>query len=69
MTTAIMLAACVTGSVFISKANFMPKAGGKGGNVKMNSRDSGSEGAHVRGRKPGTIPTIKVRQRNLHFSW
>ncbi len=32
--TATMMAACVTGLVFISKANFMPGAGGKGGGRK-----------------------------------
>jgi hypothetical protein len=31
---AMMMAACVTSSVFISKANFMPGAGSEGGNVK-----------------------------------
>ena len=32
--TATMMAACVTGSVFILKANFMPGASDKGGKEK-----------------------------------
>jgi hypothetical protein len=60
-TTATKMAACITGSGFISKANFMPGADGKGGNVTMNLRESVSQGARVRGRKPGTIMATKVR--------
>ncbi len=60
-TTAMMMAACITGSVFISKANFMPGADGKGGNVTMDSRESVGEGARVTGRKPGAITTTEVR--------
>jgi hypothetical protein len=59
--TATMMAACITGSVFISKANFMPGPDGKGGNATMDSRESVGEGAHMRGRKPGTITMTKVR--------
>jgi hypothetical protein len=56
-----MMVACITGSVFILKANFMPGADGKGGNVTMDSRESVGEGTPVRGRKPGTITMTKVR--------
>ncbi len=60
-TTTTMMAACVTGSVFISKENFMPGADGKGWNVNMDSRENVGEGACMRGRKPGTITMTKVR--------
>ncbi len=56
-----MMAACVTSSIFILKANFMPRADGKGGEVTIDSRESVGEGVCVRGRKPGTITTTKVR--------
>ena len=56
-----MMAACITGSVLISKANFMPGANGKGGNVTMDLRERVGEGARVRGRKPGIVTTTKVR--------
>jgi hypothetical protein len=57
----MMMAACITSSVFISKKNFMPGADGKGGNVTMDLRESVGEGARVSGRKHGTITTTKVR--------
>jgi hypothetical protein len=60
-TMATMMAACVTGSIFISKAYFMPGADSKEGNVNMDSRESVSESARMRGMKPGTITTTKVR--------
>jgi hypothetical protein len=59
---ATMMAACVTDSVFILKANFMPGADGEGGNVNMDSRESVGESARVRERKPpGTITMTEVR--------
>jgi hypothetical protein len=39
----------------------MFRADGKGENVNMDFRGSVSEGACMRGRKPGTIMTAKVR--------
>ncbi len=59
-TTATMMAACVTGSIMILKANFMPGADGKWGNVTIDSREIVSEGACMRGRKPGIITMTKV---------
>ncbi len=35
-----LMAACVAGSIFISKMNFMPGASGKGGNGRMVSGES-----------------------------
>ncbi len=58
---AMMMAACATGSVFISKANVMPIANGKWVNVIMDSRESDGEEFCMRGRKPGTTKTTKVR--------
>ena len=61
-TTAMMMAACVTGSVFISKANFICGASGDGGEVGKGSRKRVCEGARSRERKePGIITTTEVR--------
>ncbi len=56
-----MMAACIVGLDFISKANFMPQADSKEGDGTMDSSESVSEGVPMRGRKPGTIMTTKVR--------
>ena len=37
--TVTMMDACVTGSVFISKANFIGRASGKGGDGRKGSKD------------------------------
>jgi hypothetical protein len=46
-------AACVAGSVFLSKTNFMPGASSKGGNGRVVSRESVREGACMRRRNRG----------------
>jgi len=51
MTATMMVDACVTGSVFISKANFIGGATGEGGDGRKGSKER--KGARVRGRNHG----------------
>ena len=51
--TATMVDACVTGSAFILKANFIGRASGKGGDGRKVSKERVCKGACVRGRNCG----------------
>jgi hypothetical protein len=54
-----MIAACVTGLVLISKANFMPSSDGEDHKKKKNLRKR-AENARARGRNPGSVLTAEV---------
>jgi len=67
-TTVTMMTAGVTGSVFISKANFMSGASGEGADDRKGSKERVCEGARVRGRNQGQKRRPKLGQRILHGS-
>jgi hypothetical protein len=56
-----MVAACITGLVFISKEMFIHWADGKGGVKTMDSMESVSKSTCMREKKPGTITVTQVR--------
>ena len=66
--TATMMDACVcvTGSVFISKANFIGGASGEGGDGRKGSKERVCKGARVRGRNRGQKRRPKLGRRILH---
>ncbi len=51
--TAMMMEACVTGSVFILKANFIGGASGEGWNGRKGSKERVCKGVCMRGRNHG----------------
>ena len=51
--TATMMEACVTGSIFISKANFIRGASGEGWNGRKGLKERVCKSACVRGRNHG----------------
>ncbi len=59
VTTPMMIAAWVTGSVLISKANFMPPSDRDLSKNKEELEEEGGEGAPTKGRNPGTVPTVE----------
>jgi hypothetical protein len=58
--TPMMIAAWVTGSVLISKANFIPLSNSNLSENKESLEEEGVEGAPAKGRNPGTVPTAEV---------
>ena len=58
-TTATMMVACVTGSVFILKAHFMPGVNGKGGDSRTGLRESVCKSARESTRELWTITTTE----------
>ncbi len=63
-----MMDACVTGSIFILKANFIGRASGKGGDGRKSSKERVCKGACVRGRNCGQKRRPTLGQRILHGS-
>jgi hypothetical protein len=59
-TMPMMIAAWVTSSVLISKANFMPPSDRDLSKNEEKLEEEGVEGAHAKGRNPGTVPTAEV---------
>jgi len=66
--TATMMEACVTGSVFISKANFIEGASSEGGDGRKGSKERVCKGAGVRGRNRGQKQRPKLGQWIRHGS-
>ncbi len=62
-----MITAWVTGLVLISKANFMPPSNANLSKNKEELEEEGRDGAHVKGRSPGTVPMAEVTARA--FPW
>jgi hypothetical protein len=60
VTMPMMIAACVTGSVLILKANFMPPSNGDISEKEEVFEDEVGEGTHTKGRNPGTVPMAEV---------
>ena len=66
--TATMMDACITGSVFISKAKIIGGASGKGGDGRKGSKERVCIDARVRGRNRGQKRQPKLGRRILHGS-
>ncbi len=58
--TPMMIAACTTGLVLISKAIFMPRAAPMGGEERRELQEGGRKSVCTRRRNPGTVPTAEV---------
>ncbi len=56
----MMIAAWVTGSVLILKANFKPLSNGNLSKNKEELEKEGREGSRAKGRNPGTVPMAEV---------
>ena len=65
---AMMTAAWRVGSVFISKANFIPKSSGKGRNCVKNHKECAGEVRLCERNELGTMQPTKLRQLHLHGS-
>ena len=65
--TPMMIVAWVTRSVLISKANLMPPSNADLSKNKEELEEEGREGAHAKGRNPGTVPMAEVTARA--FPW
>jgi hypothetical protein len=59
-TTLMMIVAWVTGSVLISKSNFMPPSDGDLSKNEEELEEEGGEGARAKGRNPGKVLMVEV---------
>jgi hypothetical protein len=56
----MMITACVTGLVLISKENLMPPSNGDVSEKEEELEEEVREGARTKGRNPGTVPMAEV---------